>query len=219
MRQTQISKKQYIEAAFAILSTEGREALSIRRLGRALNCNLANLYRYFRGLDELLVYASLRYLSSYLLDVQACYKTISDSLELHVAIWQRFARHSFAKPEAWDNIFFGPYSSELDAILQDYYAMFPEDMGSLSESVCEVYRTGNFDYRNFLMVKACIADGYFSEAAGKELNTLSIYLYKGFLKECLEARAQGQELAPEAATQRFLALLQALIRHYLLQPA
>ena len=47
-----ISKEQYINEAYKILSTEGIQAISIRKLARGLECNTANLYRYFDGLEE-----------------------------------------------------------------------------------------------------------------------------------------------------------------------
>ena len=64
-----LTQRRFIEETYRIISTEGREALSIRRLARDMHCNSANIYRYFKDLDELVTYASLRYLTAYLGDV------------------------------------------------------------------------------------------------------------------------------------------------------
>ena len=48
-----LTQRRFIEETYRIISTEGREALSIRRLARDMHCNSANIYRYFKDLDEL----------------------------------------------------------------------------------------------------------------------------------------------------------------------
>ena len=60
-----ISKEQFIKATYEILSKEGIQALSIRRPGKVMDCNPANIYRYFTGMDELVLYASLQFLRGY----------------------------------------------------------------------------------------------------------------------------------------------------------
>jgi len=211
MREIEINKKQYIEAAFAVLDTEGPQALSIRRLAQDLHCNPANLYRYFKGLDELALYASLHYLRKYLEEVQAVYRDNSDPLTIHMKIWESFAHHSFRMPKLWNNIFFGKHCDRLDAVLQDYYDMFPEDMGTLSEPVRRIYRTGDFNHRNYMLVLDCVEAGYFTPEDGRRFNALSIYLYKGFLKECLDDLSMGRKIPVEEYKARFLYWLNHLL--------
>ncbi|CNE43149.1 regulatory protein TetR [Mycobacterium tuberculosis] len=50
-----ISRRQALEAALDIVDREGLKALSIRRLGDALNVNGASLYHHFKNKDEILV--------------------------------------------------------------------------------------------------------------------------------------------------------------------
>ncbi|WP_066361141.1 TetR/AcrR family transcriptional regulator [Herbidospora mongoliensis] len=49
-----ISRRKVLETALAIVDDEGLDALSIRRLGEALNVNGASLYHHFRNKDEIL---------------------------------------------------------------------------------------------------------------------------------------------------------------------
>ncbi|WP_062355663.1 TetR/AcrR family transcriptional regulator [Herbidospora yilanensis] len=49
-----ISRRKVLETALAIVDEEGLDALSIRRLGEALNVNGASLYHHFRNKDEIL---------------------------------------------------------------------------------------------------------------------------------------------------------------------
>ena len=46
-----LTQRRFIEETYRIILTEGREALSIRRLARDMHCNSANIYRYFKDLD------------------------------------------------------------------------------------------------------------------------------------------------------------------------
>lgn len=53
-----ISRRKALEAALDIIDNEGLQALSIRRLGEALNVNGASLYHHFKGKDEILIGAT-----------------------------------------------------------------------------------------------------------------------------------------------------------------
>jgi AcrR family transcriptional regulator len=50
-----ISRRKALEAALEIVDREGLAALSIRRLGEALNVNGASLYHHFKNKDDILV--------------------------------------------------------------------------------------------------------------------------------------------------------------------
>jgi TetR/AcrR family transcriptional regulator, tetracycline repressor protein len=53
-----ISKRAALEAALAIIDTEGIDALSIRRLAERLGVNGASLYHHFQNKDEIVVGAA-----------------------------------------------------------------------------------------------------------------------------------------------------------------
>ncbi|MFJ3901648.1 TetR/AcrR family transcriptional regulator [Streptomyces sp. NPDC090025] len=50
-----LSERRYIETALRMLQEHGRDGLSVRRLGTALDADPSSLYRYFRGTDDLLL--------------------------------------------------------------------------------------------------------------------------------------------------------------------
>jgi AcrR family transcriptional regulator len=49
-----LTRERITDAALRIIDTEGREALSMRRLGQALDCEAMTLYRYVRNKRDLL---------------------------------------------------------------------------------------------------------------------------------------------------------------------
>ena len=52
---TVLSEQLIIDAALRLLREHGAAGLSARRLGLALNCDPSALYRYFRGMDDLIM--------------------------------------------------------------------------------------------------------------------------------------------------------------------
>ena len=181
-----ISKEKYISKTYELLSQDGVEAVSIRRLAEELRCNSANLYRYFDGLDELILYASLKYLRDYLGEVRTLLSHVEDSLELHFSVWECFARHTFSYPEIFNNLFWGKYSHQLDRIIQDYYSIFPEELTGMDDYMRSVFLSGDFDYRDYLMLMRSVEDGRFTQQQAAFLNTISMNLYRGFLKDLLD---------------------------------
>lgn len=181
-----ISKEKYISKTYEILSRDGIETLSIRKLADELHCNSANLYRYFDGLDELILYASLKYLKSYLSEVRPLFAQIHDSLELHFAVWECFARHTFSYPEIFNNLFWSKYSHQLDRIIQEYYSIFPEELTGIDASTRDIFLSGDFDYRDYLMLMRSVEDGRFTNSQATFLNTVTMNLYRGFLKDLLD---------------------------------
>lgn len=210
-----ISKANYISAAYNILSREGIGAVTIRRLAEALDCNSANLYRYFAGLDELISYASLKYLKDYLNEVRELPGQNFDTLTLHFAVWECFARYTFSSPELFNNLFWGKFSHQLDHIMQEYYALFPDELQGIDPYMHTVFLNGDFDYRDYLMLARCVEDGLFSQEDAKFLNTVSMHLYKGFFKDLLD---HPNERDPQRSKEAFLACIKRVIRLQMSHP-
>lgn len=181
-----ILKQNYISLAYNILVTEGVEALTIRRLASELNCNSANLYRFFSGLDELVIYASIRFLKDYIREVSIIMEQVSDPLELHLTVWECFARFTFSEPEIFNNLFWKEYSCQLDSILKDYYTMNNEELVGIPQETAAMFMSGNFDYRDYIMLSHTVKAGLFSEAQAHFLNAATMNIYKGVFKELLD---------------------------------
>lgn len=202
-----ISKENYISKAYEMLEKEGVESITIRRLADELGCNSANLYRYFQGLDELILYASLKYLRDYIHEVREIFHTVKDSLQLHFTVWECFARYTYSNPEIFNNLFWGKYSHQLEQIIQDYYEIFPEEMAGMDSYMSGILLSGDFDYRDYLMVARCVEAGLFTEQQAKFLNTVTMNLYRGFLKDLLDHPCQRD---PESAKAAFLECIRTI---------
>jgi AcrR family transcriptional regulator len=57
-----LSAEEYISVTYDIIAKEGIEAVSIRYLAQKLNCSSASLYRHFDCVEQLIAFASVRFL-------------------------------------------------------------------------------------------------------------------------------------------------------------
>lgn len=208
-----ISKQSYIISAYDIISKEGIEALSIRRLASELGCNSANLYRYFQSLDELITYASVRYLKDYIREVGEIIKSTSDPLSVHIRVWKCFASCTFHNPEVFNNLFWSRYSSSLETILQDYYCMFGEELTGIDSETSALFLSGNFNYRDYFILSRTVRAGLFTEQQAQYLNRISMHMYKGFFKDLLDTDASLRDT--EGSLERFMDCLTHLFHVHL----
>jgi hypothetical protein len=162
-------------------------------------------------MEELLLYASLGYLSDYLLDVQQVLKSTSDCVERHLNVWRCFAEHSFRRAAIFNNLFFGAYSNHLEEILPEYYRLFPEHSTGL-DGLEQVFLEGNFDYRDYMMLDTCVKEGRITAADAPLLSQISINMYKGIFKKVVDLGLTGQEAAAEV--RKFTGLLGFLFSRF-----
>lgn len=208
-----ISKKQYILVASKIADEEGLQSLSIRRLGKQLGCNSANLYRYFDGLDELCMYVSLTRLKQYLQDLRELFKRETDSLRKYMGIWDCFCRHAFENAPYFELLFFSKYQSKLFSIMQEYYTMFGEEMADLG-SMRTAFLQSDFDYRDYLLLDECVSAGAISRDDSVMLNRVAVNLFKGFFKKVLDL-GLGQE-EQDQERYKFMEALQFVFKPHII---
>lgn len=86
--------KKYIEAAYQIMTEEGVEAISARKLARILGCVPSSAYKHFQGLDELILYASFRYLKGYCIEIDRIASQSKDALDMYRRTERCFAEYT-----------------------------------------------------------------------------------------------------------------------------
>lgn len=208
---TNISKEAYIKAAYEILISEGPDSLSIRKLAQKLDCNSANLYRYFSNLDELYIYASLKYLDEYIHEVTAIFHSGMPILKQHLEVWRTFSKYCFANPQIYNNLFFGKYSKKLTDVIAEYYSMFPDESTKMHmEYIPVFFEEGDFRKRDYMMLEKCIKEGIFTETDAVLINKMSIYLCQGCVKEILD----HPDTDPEIISADFLECLSSILTNY-----
>lgn len=206
-------KKVFIRTAYQIIEKEGIDALSIRRLAKAIGCNLANLYRHFECQEELIVYASLKYMCDYVHEIQEKHEQSSSNLELYYIIYDCFSRYGFKYPEIFNHLLFGKYSGKLSQIMAEYYELFPEELENVPKEMLHIYMNMEFDYRDHMVLMECAKEGLIDPKDAEEVNRITTHLCIGYLREVIDGLHPDRDR--EELRQEFLHCIRSVVRPYL----
>lgn len=154
------TKRKYIECAERIIRNEGIEALTIRRLGKEMKFNSATLYTYFQDLDELLLYVTFKFRKEQLLRDSREILPSMDSREQYLKMYEIYCDYSFRYPEIYYNMYFGRASYKLDAVLHEYYRLFPEEFVSQTQLIKDIITHGNVYQGEILALEHLAEEGF-----------------------------------------------------------
>lgn len=189
-----LTRQEYIQKTYDIIKKEGIEAVSIRRIAKELGCSSSSLYRYFESLSELLYYAELRTLTSYINRLNNAEKDWKCAWDIYVGVWDCYSREAFKNPEAYNLLFFEFTNVKLKKSIREYYEMFPEDIEFTNRFFFEMLQTSSFMARDFEMCKKCIQAGAIGYDEAKQLNRIICMLFKGYFKTVLDDGISDEEI-------------------------
>ncbi|NPV43973.1 MAG: TetR/AcrR family transcriptional regulator [Firmicutes bacterium] len=176
----------FIEAVHKIIEEEGLEFITIRKVSDIAGYNSATLYNYFKDLDHLIFFASLKYLKDYVLNLPKWIKGYKNSVDKYLRIWKCFCYYSFNKPNIYNIIFFSKYSHSLKDAIKDYYTVFPEElMEEQSQELLPMLLKHNIYERNFIILEECASEGYINKEDIDKINDMTLLLYQGMLTRLL----------------------------------
>ncbi len=130
MEEKQTIATSLIHAAQHIIFTEGLANVTLRKVSKLANVNTAILYRHFSDLDELLLFASIDLLKKMTLQYVERKKNNPSAapFEMYMQEWRYFCECAFQHPECINHVFFSRHSHRLDALLQEYYELFADEL-------------------------------------------------------------------------------------------
>lgn len=171
----------FIEAAQDIMTKEGIEAITLRRVADLAGYNAATLYNYFEDLDQLILFASLKHLKMYNLEVVEQIKKCKSEREKFITMWKTFCRISFQYPQPFYQIFFNKHSDSLEAISKQYYDLFPEDLGTHDKNLKEILSGTKLAVRNEAYLKLIANEESQSWIKISLMNEMMVALYQNLL--------------------------------------
>ena len=197
MTHREIKKKRiltyFIEAAQEIMANEGIENITLRKVADIAGYNGATLYNYFADFDQLILFASLKYLKLYNIEVVKQVKQCKTEREKFFAMWIVFCQISFKHPQPFNQIFFNKHSDSLDVISKQYYELFPEDLGTKDRYLKEILLGTRLGVRNKASLK-CFADDENLNWKNIDLmNEMMIGLYHDLLLRRISNSEESQE--------------------------
>jgi len=206
------SMSYFIDATVQIMDEEGMEFVTIRKVSDLAGYNSATLYNYFKNLDELILYASVRHLREYTLDLPNYLKDITDGVDRYYKIWECFLKHSFLNPEIYNIVFFGKYSTSLNNIIKEYYSIFPEELEDQPQDLLPMLLGSNLYSRNLALLVNLQNDGYVNKENLGSVNEMTILLYLGMLTKLINT---GKEFDLESTTAITLNYIKQILISYM----
>ncbi len=153
------NKISIISAAMDMIRENGIQSVSARSLGTRIGMNSALIYRYFKDIDEVVLFACIHVLQEYTQEMaeasrtfETAEKDVSD-LDIYMLSWTLFCKHAFGNPEEYNILFFSKHSIGLSKAISEYYELFPHDRSDEDDIILEgMYRTSNLRNRNLILL-------------------------------------------------------------------
>jgi AcrR family transcriptional regulator len=152
--------------------------------------NSALIYRYFKDIDEVILFACVHVLQEYTREMADASRAneepddISD-LQIYYLSWELFCKHAFKYPEEYNTLFFSRHSGNLSDAITEYYRLFPHDRGAEDDMVLEgMYRSSNLKSRN-LMLLIPVLEGKRSEREIILINDMTVSFFYALLKQLI----------------------------------
>ena len=199
----------FINAASELMENEGMESLTLRRVAKRAGYNSATLYNYFKDLDHLTVYASMKYFEDYNRNLARYLADEQDAFQRFLFMWRFFCASAFRHPHAYYNLFYGKYSGELTEIIHAYYEVFPEELGELDDSVLEMLTCGSLVERNRQMLQPVLEGASLSQEERESINEIILYCFKELLTQKIQ---MGDALDNQTLIERQLSYIHVILR-------
>ena len=199
----------FINAASELMENEGMESLTLRRVAKRAGYNSATLYNYFKDLDHLTVYASMKYFEDYNRNLARYLADEQDAFQRFLFMWRFFCASAFRHPHAYYNLFYGKYSGELTESIHAYYEVFPEELGELDDSVLEMLTCGSLVERNRQMLQPVLEGASLSQEERESINEIILYCFKELLTQKIQ---MGDALDNQTLIERQLSYIHVILR-------
>ena len=198
-----------IRAAMDMIRESGISSISARPLGARVGMNSALIYRYFKDIDEVILFACVHVLQEYSEDMIRYNRKIqaeseADSVDdklIYITSWELFCKHAFGNPNEYNTLFFSRHSSDLGHIIKEYYALFPPHRGDDDDIILEaMFRTSDLSARN-LMLLIPVLEGKRPQKEIILINDLTVSYFFTLLRQTI-SNVNG--ITPERQTEHML---------------
>lgn len=200
----------FIEAAQEIMVEEGINAITLRKVADIAGYNGATLYNYFKDLDHLILFASLKYLKLYNLEVVRQLKNCKNEREKLIMMWETFCKISFKNPQPFYQIFFNKHSGSLESIIKKYYELFPEDIGTKTKDLQPILAGAKLDERNKIAIIRIAKEENQSWINIDLMNEMMIALYHDLI---LKRISDDSDLLQDFYENKMLAYVNFILNH------
>ncbi len=195
-----------ISGAKSMISENGIQSVSARTLGSRIGMNSALIYRYFRDIDEVILFACVHALQEYTADMvnsSLILNEENDSYDADIFLlsWEIFCKHAFSRPEEFNILFFSRHSADLPNVVKEYLDLFPPSRDDSSDIMLEaMFNTTSLQNRNLILLIPLLESKQ-SENDIILINDMIISFFYALLTQLL---GQDRGVTPEIQTRRML---------------
>jgi len=196
-----------IKGAMETIHESGVQSVSARSLGSRVGMNSALIYRYFKDIDEVILFACVHALQEYTKEMVLSSKDMdpdndeSYDEDIYMLSWKIFCKHAFSNPEEFNILFFSRHSRNLPDVLKEYMDLFPPDRDTSSDVFLEaMFRATSLQDRNFMLLLPLL-EGRRSDKDIILVNDMTIAFFYVLLIQLL---GKDSNVTPESQTERML---------------
>lgn len=206
--ETQIKEKkiQIIEEVEELLNMNDLSSITIRMISSKLGINSAALYRFFKDVEELKIYACVGKLKAY---VDDCTKIEDkDPIEVYLRTWELFSTHAFANPDIFIHLFFSKHSDNLSDVIGQYYVLFPNELENLPFQLQTMLKESNVLHRNIMLLRPILKERLTDE----EISLRNELIVSFFFSLLIEKQGKGDLVDNKIQTRKLLDACKLLLK-------
>lgn len=146
-------KIKLIDAAIKIIKQNGFDSVSIKSVSSNSKINSAIVYKYFKNLDELIIYAYVDKFYNYYDEIAKVNFKEMDSVSTYITTWEHFSNFSYDNKEIIDTLFFEGKEFDLNRIINDYSMLYKKQNNITNEYILNMLAKNNLYERNFQVLR------------------------------------------------------------------
>ena len=191
----------FLRATRQIIDEEGIGQVSIRKIAALTGMNSATMYLYFSSADVLITMASMSYLEEYCRTLAEDMPQMSTPEDTLLHTWDVFSRYAFEQPDIFYHIFFETHSVSLTEIVDQYYALFPEQLQDIDGPVLDMLHEGLLNERSWHVLWPVARQRGMAEQDARIVNDMLVSYFRFLLEE---RRKDSQEAVTNDALRQNL---------------
>src|SRR6056297_1846518 len=203
--------KKFINATTDVIKNEGIDNVTIRKVADIAGFNSATIYNYFDNCKQLIFFASINFISDYVVEMPSYIENSDNPVERLMKMWEYFSLHSFKNPKIYYAIFSENLGDKSENLIRNYYKLFPEELNNAPNNLLPMLLESDLSKRAQIAIQPCIDKGFFSEKEAKLVDEGIRLAYHGMLTLIINNRV---EYTPEEATDHLKTHIKTIINNY-----
>ncbi|QZY53574.1 TetR/AcrR family transcriptional regulator [Crassaminicella profunda] len=201
----------FVEATHQVIEKEGIDHVTIRKVADLAGYNSATLYNYFKNLDHLIFFASIKYLKEYALNLPYYIENAKNAMDTYLGIWECFCYYSFQKPKRYYALFFDKHHDLTQNTIKEYYEIFSYELDEHFKNILPMFLKQDIYDRNMIILEPCASEGFVKADYLKEINEMTILIYQGMLLKIINEQT---DLPIDEMVENTLKYIKQIIQSY-----